>query len=116
VLDVATGRSPERLFTDEIRCPIYVEDLAAALLELTTLPYSGPLHVAGAEALSRYAFGLLIARAWNVDTSGIQGALSTDSPVRRPRNCALDSSRAQRLLRTRLRGAREVLRELGRVV
>ncbi len=116
VLDVATGRSPERLFTDEIRCPIYVEDLAAALLELTTLPCSGPLHVAGAEALSRYAFGILIARAWNVDPSGIQGALSADSSVRRPRNCALDSSRAQQLLRTRLRGASEVLRDLGRVV
>lgn len=115
VLDVATGRSPERLFTDEIRCPIYVEDLAAALLELCGLSYSGPLHVAGAEALSRYAFGAMIARAWNVDPSGIQGALSAESPVRRPRNCALDSSRARRLLRTRLRGVSEVLRDLGRL-
>jgi len=114
-LDVATGRSPERLFTDEFRCPIYVEDLAAALLELCALPYRGPLHVAGAEVLSRYAFGALIARAWNVDPSGIQGALSADSPVRRPRNCALDSSRARQLLQTRLRGVSEVLRDLGRL-
>ncbi|MCS6880014.1 MAG: sugar nucleotide-binding protein [Oscillochloridaceae bacterium] len=114
-LDVATGRSTERLFTDEIRCPIYVEDLAAALLELCALPYYGPLHIAGAEALSRYAFGVLIARAWNVDPSGIQGALSADSPVRRPRNCALDSSRARGLLRTRLRGVSDVLRETGRL-
>lgn len=114
-LDVATGRSTERLFTDEIRCPIYVEDLAAALLELCTLPYSGPLHIAGAEALSRYAFGVLIARAWNVDPSGIRGALSAESPVRRPRNCALDSSRARGLLRTPLRGVGEVLRDLGRL-
>lgn len=114
-LDVATGRSTERLFTDEIRCPIYVEDLAAALLELCALPYSGPLHIAGAEALSRYAFGVLIARAWNVDPSGIRGALSAESPVRRPRNCALDSSRARGLLRTPLRGVSEVLRDLGRL-
>lgn len=114
-LDVAAGRRQERLFTDEIRCPIYVEDLAAALLELIDLDYTGVLHIAGAERLSRYTFGSLIARAWKVDPSGIRSGLSAESPQRRPRNCALDISRATALLQTRLRGVHRVLRDLGRL-
>lgn len=113
-LDVAAGRSAERLFTDEYRCPIYVEDLAAALLELASLAYAGVLHIAGAERLSRYEFGALIVQAWGADPAGLRGALSAESPVPRPRNCALDISRARRLLHTRLRGVREVLHDLGR--
>jgi dTDP-4-dehydrorhamnose reductase len=50
------------LFTDEIRCPVHVTDLASALIELTLSPYSGVHHVAGAEAVSRYELGMLIAR------------------------------------------------------
>ncbi len=114
-LDVAAGRNAERLYTDEYRCPIYVDDLAAALLELGSLTYRGVLHVAGAERLSRYEFGTLIARAWGLDPAGIRGALSAESPVPRPRNCALAITRAQGLLRTPLRGVRDVLRDLGRM-
>ncbi len=114
-LDVAEGRTAARLFSDEFRCPIYVEDLAAALLELAQLPYSGVLNIAGAERVSRYELGRLIAQAWGVDPAGLVAGLSSESPVRRPRNCTLDSSRAQALLRTRLRGIRAVLRETGRL-
>ena len=43
------------LYTDEIRCPTRVEDLAAALLELLELELSGLLHVAGPDAVSRFS-------------------------------------------------------------
>ncbi|GAB4431007.1 MAG: SDR family oxidoreductase [Chloroflexi bacterium OHK40] len=114
-LDVASGRRAERLFVDELRCPVYVEDLAAALLELAALPYAGVLNLAGAERVSRHEIGTLMARAYGLDPAAIPAARSAESPVRRPRNCALDSSRARSLLRTRLRGLREVLRDLGRI-
>lgn len=114
VLDVATGRVAAKLFTDEYRCPIYVADLAAALLELGELRYRGVLNLAGAEQVSRYEFGRLIAQVWDVDPAGIPAGLSAESPTRRPRNCALDSSSAQALLKTRLRGVREVLQSTGR--
>ncbi|NTU82534.1 MAG: sugar nucleotide-binding protein [Chloroflexales bacterium] len=113
-LDVAEGRTAAVLFTDEYRCPIYVEDLAAALLELAGLSYGGILNIAGAERVSRYELGSLIAQAWGVDPAGIPAGLSTESPSRRPRNCTLDITRAQALLQTRLRGIREVLRATGR--
>ncbi len=114
-LDVAEGRSEARLFSDEYRCPVYVEDLAEALLELAGLSYGGVLNLAGAERVSRYELGVLIARAWGVDPAGIVPALSAESPVPRPRNCTLDIARARSLLRTELRGIRAVLRQTGRL-
>jgi dTDP-4-dehydrorhamnose reductase len=113
VLDVAAGTRPDRLFTDELRSPVFVGDLAAGLLELVALPYAGVLHMGGAERVSRHELGCLIAIAYGFDPERLPAARSADSPVRRPRNCTLDSSRAAALLRTRLRGVREVLRDLG---
>jgi dTDP-4-dehydrorhamnose reductase len=87
-------------FTNELRNPIQVGDLAAALLELVELDVSGPLHVAGADAVSRCEFARLVAG---------REVRCAPAPPTRPLDCRLDSSRAQRLVRTRLRGAREVL-------
>jgi dTDP-4-dehydrorhamnose reductase len=87
-------------FTNEIRSPVHVTDLAHALLELLELDISGPLHVAGADPVSRAEFAELIRGA---------PVRSAPAPETRPLNCPLDSSRAQALLTTRLRGVREVL-------
>jgi dTDP-4-dehydrorhamnose reductase len=112
VLDAADGRTKMAFFTDEMRCPIAVADLAAALLELVNTRQTGPLHVAGADAVSRYAFARLIAAANGRDPAQLRGARSADlqhGQATRPLNCALDSRLAQGLIRTRLRGAVEVL-------
>jgi len=98
--ELAAVKTDNVFYTDEIRTPIAVRDLACALLELAELDLSGPLHVAGADAVSRHEFAELIAR---------RPLPSVEAPHDRPLNCALDSSRAQSLLRTRLRGVREVL-------
>ena len=87
-------------YTDEIRSPIQVEDLAAALLELAALEVSGPLHVGGADAVSRARFAELITGS---------PVASAPAPDGRPLDCSLDSGRAQALLQTRLRGVGEVL-------
>lgn len=108
-LEAADGRVEVTFFTDEIRCPVQVGDLAAALLELAARDESGPLHVAGADAVSRYELACLVARAQRRSPERLRGAPSAASGVLRPRNCSLDSSRARAILRTRLRGVREVL-------
>jgi dTDP-4-dehydrorhamnose reductase len=92
-------------FTDEFRCPIQVGDLAAALLELVGTEQAGVLHVAGAERVSRADFAALLAG------SPVRTATIAESGLRRPRDCALAVDRARTLLRTRLRGVREVLDE-----
>ncbi|GAB4206468.1 MAG: SDR family oxidoreductase [Roseiflexaceae bacterium] len=108
VLDALAGRAQVTFFTDEIRCPVHVCDLALALLELAAQPVQGVLNVAGADAVSRYTFACLIAAAHGLDPAGLHSAQSIAAPQRRPRNCALDSSVAQGLIRTRLRGVHEV--------
>jgi len=87
-------------YDDELRNPIQCGDLAAALLELAALDIHGVLHVAGADAVSRCEFARLIAR---------REVRCAPAPPARPLDCRLDSSRARALLRTRLRGVREVL-------
>jgi dTDP-4-dehydrorhamnose reductase len=108
------GEMP-RLFTDEYRCPIFVDDLADALIEVADQkpgflekPGFSILNIAGAQRLSRYEFGLKLARAFRIEPK-FAPALSASSPVPRPRDCTLDISHAQKILRTRLRGVDQVL-------
>jgi dTDP-4-dehydrorhamnose reductase len=96
-------------YADEIRCPVAVADLAAAVIELAGMAdVSGPLHVAGADAVSRLEFARLVAAAHGRDPEALHGGAH---PPGRPGDCTLDCSRAQARLRTRLRGVREVLRD-----
>jgi dTDP-4-dehydrorhamnose reductase len=92
-------------FTDELRSPVHVGDLAAALLELVAGELAGILHVAGADALSRFDF----ARLLSPDPDRVRAGTVAGSGLVRPRDCSLSSARAAALLDTRLRGAREVL-------
>jgi dTDP-4-dehydrorhamnose reductase len=108
-LAAARGESTGTFFTDEIRCPTEVGDLAAALLELSTVDTSGVLHLAGPDAVSRYEFARLIATAAGQPTDRIRPGNSTDHPTPRPRNCALDSTRAATLITAIPRGVHEVL-------
>jgi len=94
------AREGARFFVDEIRSPVRVTDLADAILELLELDVSGPLHLGGADDVSRYDFALLL----GADPQKIERAHTT--PDRAP-NVSLDSSRAARLLQTRLRGVYE---------
>jgi dTDP-4-dehydrorhamnose reductase len=107
VLEVLDGRADIGFFVDELRSATHVGDLAAALLELVELDVAGPLHVAGADGVSRLELARLLARSWGRDPAGLGGAVSAGGD--RPLDCVLDSSRAQTLLRTRLRGVREAL-------
>ncbi len=108
------GEMPH-LFTDEYRCPIFVDDLADALIELAHLSWRAEqaisiLNLAGAQRVSRYEFGVKLARAFRVEPK-FAPALSASSPTPRPRDCTLDITRTQKTLQTRLRGVDQVLAE-----
>jgi dTDP-4-dehydrorhamnose reductase len=94
------AREGRRFYVDEIRSPVHVEDLADALLELVGLDVVGPLHVAGADDVSRYDFAVLL---------GARDIDAAQTPAGRAPDVSLDSSRAQQLLATRLRGVYETL-------
>ena len=97
------------LFTDEIRCPVHVTDLASALIELAGSSHHGVHHVAGADAISRYELGVLIARRDRLDDAALPQGLRAATAMRGPIDVRLDSTRTQAKLRTRLRGARTFL-------
>jgi dTDP-4-dehydrorhamnose reductase len=98
--EVAARTPGNTFYTDEIRNPIRVHDLARALVDLADIDLSGPLHVAGADAVSRHEFAELIAKRL------LPGA---PAPPGRPRDCSLASGRAEALLQTRFPGVRDVL-------
>jgi dTDP-4-dehydrorhamnose reductase len=106
---LASGATPGVLFTDEVRCPVHVTDLAAALLELAASPHAGVCHVAGADAVSRYDLGQLIAARDGLDQTALPAGLRTASGLTGAIDVRLDSTRTQARLTTRLRGAREFL-------
>lgn len=106
---LASGAATGALYTDDVRCPVHVTDLASALLELAASPHAGVHHVAGADAISRYELGVLIARRDGLDPAALAPGLraATDRPG--PLDVRLDSSKTQARLTTRLRGARDFL-------
>ncbi|HEX5924096.1 MAG TPA: sugar nucleotide-binding protein [Baekduia sp.] len=104
-LAVARGEQQLMFFNDEVRSPIQVDDLAAALLELAAQEGGGPLHVGGADGVSRLELARLVVGAAGHDAELLRGE---PAPADRPRYCPLDSGLAQARLRTHLRGAREI--------
>ncbi len=100
------------LFTDEIRCPVHVHDLCAALLELAEHPdLSGPMNLGGPEPLNRWEFGmnLLAALGLPPDDPNVVPSTVKECGFVRARNLTMLSTRAAQLLETRLHSVDEVL-------
>jgi dTDP-4-dehydrorhamnose reductase len=123
-MDSATAPRTGRFvfFTDEWRKPVQVTDLARALLEVAGVGNAsaaagslcGPLHVAGADVVSRFEFAQLVAIAHRHDPAQLIGEPSPIGGLPRPRNCALDLSLARAVLGTSPRGVRAVLATASR--
>ncbi|MFB7054371.1 SDR family oxidoreductase [Streptomyces vinaceus] len=109
VHDLATGLRDGVLFTDDIRCPVHVTDLAAALLELAAANATGIHHPAGPDADSRHELGILIAERDGLDPTQLPTGLRAESTLPGTLDVRLDSRATQRGLRTTLRGARQFL-------
>jgi dTDP-4-dehydrorhamnose reductase len=109
VHELATGAREGALFTDDIRCPVHVADLAAALWELASSDAVGVFHLAGPDALSRYELGVLIARRDRIDPLLLPTGRRADSRLLGALDVRLDSHATQGRLSTRLRGAKEFL-------
>lgn len=108
--DLIAGRAQGALFTDEVRKPVHVDDLADALVELAGGSYRGVLNVAGADAVSRYDLGLLVARRDGLDPGAVPSTSLAALGLSRPPDLRLVTDRAAVVLAVRLRGAHEFLR------
>lgn len=92
---------PLRLFTDQMRCPVWAWNLADALLELAETDAAGLLHVVGPERISRYDLGVALLSALGYDPE--KHVIPTPAPDTDPKVLNLSINRARDLLaRTRL--------------
>ncbi|GAA0580922.1 sugar nucleotide-binding protein [Paractinoplanes ferrugineus] len=107
--NLIAGRSTGMLFTDQIRKPIHVDDLADALLELAANDYHGILNLAGPDPISRYDLGVLVAERDGLDPSLIPSGRAADMGVTVPADIRLTTDLAESLLRTRLRGVTDFM-------
>jgi len=83
---------------------IYAQDLSQALLELSDLHYSGVLHVASSDSISKYDFGVAVARQWGLDSQLIQAAhaLHHDGTDSHTRDLSLNTDKTMELLGRKL--------------
>ncbi len=103
LIQTTKTEEPYNLFTDEFRCPIWVENLAEVLLELAIKDHVGILNIGGPESLNRWDLGMQLLKHFNVTpTSNIQKGTIEKSGLVRPQNLTLDSSITQQLLATPL--------------
>lgn len=107
VLDLVSGTRSGHLFTDQYRCPVGVDDLAGAIIELAANDFAGVINVAGSDALSRHELGCLIARVHQLDVARLTTASVAECPTPIVADVRLDSTLAHSLLTTRLRGMYE---------
>jgi len=92
------------LYVDQYRTPIWVENLAAALVELTESDFVGTLHLGGANRIDRFAFGQQLCRTGGYPESLLQPVSMDDhqQAAPRPRDVSLCIDRARQVLRTPL--------------
>jgi dTDP-4-dehydrorhamnose reductase len=88
-----------RLFTDEFRCPIFAVVTARATWELARQAATGLFHVAGAERVSRWELGRLVAASHPEIRARFEAASLADyaGPPRSP-DTSLNCRKAQALL------------------
>lgn len=102
------------LFHDEVVSPIWVQNLAEALLELLDHDAPGRLNLAGSQPISRLDFGRKVLAALDRSPGPhLRSASVADAIPARPGDRSLDVSRASALLRTRLLGVDEALARQG---
>jgi len=78
-------------FTDVIFCPMFVNHTARTLIKMLEKNMSGLYHLVGTQAMSKYQFGVEIARKFSLQESEIspKSILTSSLTARRAHNVAL---------------------------
>ena len=102
------------LFKDTIYTPILIETVAQAVHDLVNLKAKGIFHVVGDERISKYEFGLKIAKEFNLDSGLVKPGFLADraSLVQRPYDMSLSNKKTCTLLGRKLGGISEHIARL----
>lgn len=96
---------------NEIRTPIDLITLGAALAELAGNNFSGIIHLSGNTRINRFSMAKQIANAMNFDMELIISTDSNSIPDRapRPNDASMENSKARQILKTRMLSLQEGL-------
>jgi dTDP-4-dehydrorhamnose reductase len=121
IVDALTGTLPGQnggaftMFTDELRCMSFSDDLAAALVELAgpDCGHEGLIHVVADEVSNRFELARRVATHLGLSAKlgvNVRAGLSAESGMNRPLNCALSTKLLYSVIKTaRVRGISERL-------
>jgi dTDP-4-dehydrorhamnose reductase len=99
-----------KLFTDEFRSPIPAAETARAVWELANNNCTGIYHVAGAEKLSRWQIGQLLAKRWpEIKAKMVSGSAMDFPGPARALDTSMNISKVQKVLSAPLPGLTEWL-------
>ena len=102
------------LFKDIYYTPILVESLVYAVHELVHKKAKGIFNVVSDDRISKYDFGFLVAKRFDLDTNLIEKGSIDDEPnlVIRPRDMSLSNEKASQLLGRKIGNVFEHLKKL----
>ena len=111
--DIKAGREI-RLFTNEWRCPVLVDDVAQAVLFFGKNDVYGIIHVAGRDRVNRLDIGRAMAKHFGLDDKLLVPALSQglNAVPPRPLDLSLNINLASSLLPFKLKGLAQGLATL----
>jgi dTDP-4-dehydrorhamnose reductase len=97
--------------------PTYVDDLAAAIIELCSREIDGIFHVVGSSFINRYEWARKASIAFGLDESKIIEVRAVpDNMVPRPLKSNLDTGKFRKVCKTRLRTVDEGLKALAQIM
>lgn len=100
---------PLPAFSDVRFSPLFVEDLARIVLDLTARDAKGTFHVAARDSCSKYEFALLIGRVFRFDTRNVRSTLLEDALFRakRPKDTSLCVAKCEEFLGRKMPSVQE---------
>jgi dTDP-4-dehydrorhamnose reductase len=114
MLDKLNRNQTVQTYYDQFRTPGLVQNMAEALLELGENDFTGTLHVAGPERVSREELARQAAEFAGLDTKLLQPISMNDhaTTAARPVDVSLDTTKAQSILRTPLLDVSSALKRM----
>jgi dTDP-4-dehydrorhamnose reductase len=93
---------PVKVFVDEYRTPVLVQNLAEAIWELSENRFCGVVHLGGSERITRYQMGEKMCDLFGLDKKLLVPVemASLSLPAKRAADLSFDISLAQSLLKT----------------
>lgn len=101
-------------FDNVIFNPLEIQNLSEMLIELLHLDFSGIIHLSSNEIMSKYEFGLKIAKILKLNSNLItKGSLEQSKFIaKRPLNTSLSNKRAKKILKTKFLNVEDWLKQI----